>query len=324
VANPVVDTLVDWQNDSSSTDSNLPVAATSIGIGTAGDLTGELRRIKSEIRDLSINMSWERWKGLKNLTGAVNITFTYVSATSFTVNDNFLSANRNVAVLNRRVKAILSTGYIYGRIISASFVAPNTGIGVVWDSGALDATLTEVQFGLELRSSSYPVIMLDNGVQGNFAQISNTATETAFYAPGIFGGQLGTRNKITANLLMRVGLLQGSFMQVRVSYGTLGPVLTIANSSPNTVGLTLCPLTVQLWANGSSTTQILAAQCSIGMTQNNLADPFASLSPFLTDAQPLTQDSSITRVLQINVLFGIASPQNQCDCLGGSLALVQT
>jgi hypothetical protein len=117
--------------------------------GQPGDLDGEFRRIKSEIRALSILMSWERWKGLKNLAGTGNIAFTFVNATQFTVNDDFLNVNRNVAVIGRRVKASITGSTLYGSISAASFSSPNTTITVVWDSGSLDATLSEVQFGSE-------------------------------------------------------------------------------------------------------------------------------------------------------------------------------
>lgn len=152
MANPVTDALDDWQNDADAGDTNLPVDGTAMGTGQPGDLDGEFRRVKSEIRAESIIKSWERWLGLKNLAASGNIAFTYSSGTVFTVNDNFTSASRLVAVLGRRVRALLSGSTVYGTITAASFSSPTTTITVAWDSGSMDATLTEVQFGVEGRA----------------------------------------------------------------------------------------------------------------------------------------------------------------------------
>ena len=124
-----------------------------MGDGQPGDLDGELRRIKSEIRAESLIKSWERWKGLLNLAGSDFVAFTFSDGTHFNVNDNLTHTNRRVAVVGRRVKAILSGCTIYGTIVSASFSTPFTSVAVLWDSGALDATLTEVQFGVEDRAT---------------------------------------------------------------------------------------------------------------------------------------------------------------------------
>lgn len=147
--NTVLDGILDWQPDASTADTNLPVAATSIGQGTPGDLAGELRRIKSELRGDSLLKSWERWKGLLNLAATGPVAFTFSTATTFLVNDNFVGASRPVAILGRRVAAILSGSTIYGTIVAAAFASPNTTVTVQWDSGALDATLTEIQFGIQ-------------------------------------------------------------------------------------------------------------------------------------------------------------------------------
>lgn len=153
MANPVTDNLANWQNDADSLDTNQPNNATAMGDGQAGDLDGEFRRVKSEIRAESLIKSWERWKGLKNnVSPAGNIAFTFSSGTVFTINDNFLTATRMVAVVGRRVRALLSGSTIYGTITVATFSNPTTTVTVLWDSGAMDGTLSEIQFGAELRS----------------------------------------------------------------------------------------------------------------------------------------------------------------------------
>lgn len=156
MSNPVSDRLTSWQFDADGADTNLPVAGTSIGLGTAGDLAGELRRIKSELRGESLNKGWEVWKGITNLAATGPIAFTYATTATFTVNDNLLA--RGVAITGRRVRAILSGSTIYGTITAASFSAPNTVVSVAWDgNGALNATLSDVNFGLEPNASSAQV-----------------------------------------------------------------------------------------------------------------------------------------------------------------------
>jgi len=152
MANSVVDKLTDWQNDADSLDTNLPTNVTNMGDNQPGDLDGEFRRVKSEMRDMSLAMSWERWKGLTNLASTGPIAFTYVSAQVFTVNDNFTATNRNVAIVGRRVKALLTGSTLYGTIKSATFSTPDTTITCQWDSGSLDVTLSEIQFGPEPRA----------------------------------------------------------------------------------------------------------------------------------------------------------------------------
>jgi hypothetical protein len=162
--NPVTDGIDLWQADADSNDSNLPVDATNIGIGTVGDLTGELRRIKSEIRSLSLHMSWEKWLGVRNLAGTANVTFTSVPGqpTIFVVNDNFITSTRNVALIGRRVRGIQGSGSnVWGTITGATyFPAQNTtNVAVLLDFGAFDPTLQEVQFGVEQQSLNLGVLI---------------------------------------------------------------------------------------------------------------------------------------------------------------------
>lgn len=148
MANPVNESLTSWQPDAATSDSNHPTSNDNAGVGQAHEAMGTVRLLKSEMRAESIIKSWERWLGLKNIAGTGNVAFTYVSGTVFTVNDDFLNANRNVAVVGRRVRAFVSGAVREGTISASSFSSPSTTITVAWDSGVIDATLTEVQFGL--------------------------------------------------------------------------------------------------------------------------------------------------------------------------------
>jgi hypothetical protein len=115
-------------------------------------LSGNLRLLKGEMRQVNCQMSWERWKGLLNVAGTGPITFFFNNATQFSVNDNFSNTGRNIAVPGRRVRAFHTSGLVMvGSIVSVVFTAPSsTAINCSWDAGVpLNATLTEVQFGPE-------------------------------------------------------------------------------------------------------------------------------------------------------------------------------
>lgn len=155
MANPVAEDLYSWQPDHAAGDTNAPTGASPAGTGDSQDLGGNLRLLKSVMRALGAHMSWERWRGIKNLATTGNIAFTFSSGTVFTVNDDFTNASRLVAVVGRRVRATVTAGVIYGRITVASFASPNTTITCVWDSGALDSGLSEVEFGPEARAVPY-------------------------------------------------------------------------------------------------------------------------------------------------------------------------
>lgn len=70
-------------------------------------------------------------------------TPTYVSATQFTVTGN-QTANYTV---NRRIKATVTAGTIYGSITVSAYTTLTT-VTVVWDSGSLDAGLSKVELGI--------------------------------------------------------------------------------------------------------------------------------------------------------------------------------
>jgi len=154
MANPVTDQLDVWKNDSTGNDTNLPAVGAAMGTGQVAELAGELRLLKSEIKGAVETLSWERWKGERNLADTANVAFTFSTATVFTINDDFVGATRAVAIVGRRVRATLAASTLYGVITIASFSTPTTTVTVLWDSGAMDAGLTEIAFGAEPRAVS--------------------------------------------------------------------------------------------------------------------------------------------------------------------------
>jgi hypothetical protein len=148
MADPVTDNqIIDWQPDAATSDTNLPQGASSMAPGGATELAGELRVIKSVCREESVNKSWERWSGLYG-------TLTIVDATHFTLSGNQLTSNvadPGPVEVNRRIKAIFpSSDPLYGYISVCVFATGTTTVTVIMDSGALDNTITELQFGVPL------------------------------------------------------------------------------------------------------------------------------------------------------------------------------
>jgi hypothetical protein len=177
--NPVTDKLANWQPDADTNDTNQPTNSTLMSDGQPGDLDGELRRIKSEVRGESINKSWERWLGmLSSSQPGSPIVFNYQSTAQFVTNE--IPQRFNLYV-GRRVKVIQGGGAFYGTVTGTAYVAPNTVVNVTMDAGVLLSNpITEVQFGPELTSTPEANLMLQNKCGINIAAGSLVVPSTAF------------------------------------------------------------------------------------------------------------------------------------------------
>src|SRR5215831_10904067 len=154
--NPVTDKLTQWQNDADTNDTNQPVNSTLMSDGQPGDLDGELRRIKSEVRQESLTKSWERWLGLLSVSQPNSlIVFNYNGPNQFVTNE---SPTRMRLFPGRRVRILDAGGEKFGTIWSVVYVAPNTAIACDLDGGlSLTAPITEVQFGVD--GASTPAVL---------------------------------------------------------------------------------------------------------------------------------------------------------------------
>lgn len=267
MANPVVDNeLTDWQPDALGDDSNLPVATTPMGTGQSGELAGELRLIKSVVRGISIAMSWERWLGILSSTALTDIAFTYVSATTFRVNDNFtVGSGLGVAELGRRVMATVASGNILGTITNAVFSSPNTVITVTWDSTALDATLTEVQFGV--RTDAVPPT--------NISAVTLIGDVTGPSSANVVGKIQGIPVTTTDPLTGQVLTFNGSQYVPSYAPPASGTLLTNLTGGALTVGDVVATqaaggFAVVLADSLATQKQLLVAQQSIANNQTGL------------------------------------------------------
>ena len=87
--------------------------------------------------DISVTSSVSEW-----ITSTFVVSFS--NGTTFTVPGDVTDTYQT----NRRVRATIGSGNIYGRIDSSTFALGVTTVVVTWDSGALDATLTAVDYAL--------------------------------------------------------------------------------------------------------------------------------------------------------------------------------
>jgi hypothetical protein len=315
MANSVIDRLTDWQNDADSVDTNLPNNATAMGDGQPGDLDGEFRRVKSEIRDLSLNMSWERWRGLRNVAGTGVIAFSYASANSFTVNDNFAVPGRNVATVGRRVKIFLSGVTLYGTITGASG-GTTTTILVALDSGSLDASLFEVQFGTESKSLSGLGNLIELVRDVGEPVVSGVNVETGIYTEGIAGGLLGNSRFIHAGVdLLVTSILDQSELVLKFYYGGqlfFSPTLINQAGVQNNLGLIV---NVRLHNRNATNIQIVSA--TIDMVPRNAFLYFDIANQFTSSiVTGLNVDSTANQLFQVNGLWSVASVSNSVSGVG--------
>lgn len=181
--------ITNWQPDyqtTGSADTNSPKGTDSM----AGNLDQELREIKSVARQESTNKAWERWLGLTSPASPSPNPPTFVSGTQFTLTNDWTSASTYypaICQIGRRIRAFVSAGTIYGYITNLSFSGGLTTVTCIWDSGALDAGLTEVQFSPIMPSSNnLPIIQPLNILVGNPAfTLSNSAAQTTIWSTSI-------------------------------------------------------------------------------------------------------------------------------------------
>ena len=79
-------------------------------------------------------------------------TYTYASATSFTVSSDVTA----FYPVGQRLRAVgATTGTIYGTITASSYSAPNTTVTVSWDSGSLQSETLTISKSLMSLSRSW-------------------------------------------------------------------------------------------------------------------------------------------------------------------------
>lgn len=140
------------------------------------------------------------------------ITSTFVvsfsNGTTFTVSGDVTDTYQT----NRRVRATIGSGNIYGRIDSSTFALGVTTVVVTWDSGALDATLTAVDYAL-LSGNNQSVPVPVNFLVRNTATIGGNTTVGATALAGertlqVTNTDAGAGSAASASVQTNAGILQ--------------------------------------------------------------------------------------------------------------------
>jgi hypothetical protein len=106
------------------------------------EVNNSARQVMADIRTWYEDAEWLRL-GENGNTNAFSIS--YVSATVF----KFTNTDRRTLVpVNRRVKAGVGAGTVYGTVTDSSLSASDTQITVAWDSGTLDTSLSYIALGI--------------------------------------------------------------------------------------------------------------------------------------------------------------------------------
>lgn len=176
---PLTDTnITKWNADYTGADTNSPTGATSM----AGVLDDELRNIKSVVRAESESKQWERW----------GLTPTYVSATQFTLAGDQRTSNGGPIAVNRRIKATVTAGTVYGYISVVAYTSLTTITVVMDGASALDSGLSEVAYGaLTEDSGALPQSVETSDHSPFYAETSGTNTYTATLGCAIAAYQKG-------------------------------------------------------------------------------------------------------------------------------------
>lgn len=109
------------------------------------------RQVMADIRTWYVDAEWLKL-GVNSSPNGFSIS--YVSATVF----KFPNTDRRTLVpVDRRIKAGVGAGTIYGTVTGSSLSASDTQITMAWDSGTLDTSLSFISIGiLSPTNNSFP------------------------------------------------------------------------------------------------------------------------------------------------------------------------
>jgi hypothetical protein len=121
------------------------------------------------------------------------VTPTYINATSFTLPGDQTTEFE----INRRIKATVTAGTVYGRISNSVFGALTT-VTVVLDSGTLDSGLSAVQLGLlTATKSSIPALITLTTLNATTVNATDVLVADEVYGAGWDGSlEVPTKNAI--------------------------------------------------------------------------------------------------------------------------------
>jgi hypothetical protein len=132
--------------------------------------------------DISVTLSISEW-----ITSTFVVSFS--NGTTFTVPGDVTDTYQ----VNRRVRATIGSGNIYGRIDSSTFAVGVTTVVVTWDSGALDATLTAVDYALLAGANQSVPVPVNQLVRQSLTVSGTSGTEPFVVTSSTSGAEVAAR-----------------------------------------------------------------------------------------------------------------------------------
>jgi len=170
---------------------------------------------------------------------AYQATPTYVSASSFSVAGDQTGTFQP----KRRVKTQNTGGFAYGTIISSAYVAPNTTVTLSNTSGALDAGLSQVSYGLTSATDSS---IRPAGVFSSYAAIAISTALTAASVGGLI--TIGAPS-LVVTLPLGAGMVPGDTF----TFQTAGKFTLARSGADQIFGPVGLATTVEMFSNCSAT-----------------------------------------------------------------------
>lgn len=218
-----------------STDSDPPASP----IRTIDNVTG--------VNDASVTL--DQWV-------VSGVTPTYVSATQFTIPGDQTSA----FTVNRRIKATVTAGTVYGYITNSAYAALTT-VTVVLDSGALDSGLSSVQLGLITPDNTSAPILKDSDIK-----ISGSSDKTKLLAFEVDTNQTTgvTRTVTTQNVSGTMGLVENQIQPITASVGSNALTITLNPTSLAFRSATIGSGTVNVRAVNAAISVVVSSGSTLG------------------------------------------------------------
>jgi hypothetical protein len=141
------------------------------------EVNDSARQVMADIRTWYEDAEWLKL-GENGNTNAFSISFVSTTAFLFTGTDR-----RTLVPINRRVKAGVGAGEIYGTVTDSTLSASDTKITVAWDSGVLDSSLSYISLGILSPSNN----SLPRNLDASFSDLTVTGILSTPYASRAWG-----------------------------------------------------------------------------------------------------------------------------------------
>lgn len=167
----------------------------------------------SSLKGISFSPTTSGGGGLSNEWLAQAGTPVYISPSSFTMTGNQTS----VFTTGRRIKATVTSGIVYGTVITSSYGAGSTTITVESENGTLDSGLSSVSVGiLNASNTSIPILAPATTLVGTSSAYAFTGQDIPSLPGSTFKALIGITNIGTSTIS-----INGSAPAIMYKWGTV-------------------------------------------------------------------------------------------------------